>query len=172
MNKRNQSNSPLNFEKSTRIILICGIVFLLGGFIYILTKPEDDDLYFFLLNENQQMRDYPTNSTIGQPIFFHVVVVNYLGIPKNFAIKVYLSSSQNEIDSSIGVHNQPNTNYLFNRTFSLNDQEKWTSDLLNVSFSSSGQNQIIIVELWHQFQGNWVYLDDFLLTLRISVYSV
>ena len=52
-------DSGLKLNTITRIVLVFGIIFVLGATIYIVTRPEEPDLIFLALNENQVMKDFP-----------------------------------------------------------------------------------------------------------------
>ena len=95
--------SGLTLEKITKIVLIAGIIVISGAMIYTFTKPEEPDLLFFLLNENQEMKDFQTNSTVGENVSVYTFIENQLGQTENFSVRVYRGNSDISINKSIGV---------------------------------------------------------------------
>lgn len=168
--KSSEAISNPDLEVITRVILIFGILFVSGGIIYVSTRPEEPDLFFFLLNENQVMRDYPTNTTVGEAVKFYVFIENLLGTSEKFAVRIYNTTEEYWINSTIGVSESNEVSYNFNQTVELNHKEEWISNSMELFFHEPGSNQVIILELWQFSVTGWRYIPDFLLTLRISVY--
>ena len=164
-------NSSSNLETITRIVLVFGIISLLGGIIYQTTRPEETDLLFFLLNENQEMRDYPTNTTLDDPVGFHVYIENQMNNPLDFAVRVYVCESTYNIDTLMTVNNTLGADYIENQTVHLDNNQHWISDKFDINFTEIGENQIIIVELWENVENSWVYIPDYMLIFRISVFN-
>jgi uncharacterized membrane protein len=163
-------NSSSNLETITRIVLVFGIIFILGGIIYQTTRPEETDLLFFLLNENQEMRNYPTNTTLENPVGFHIYLENQLNNPYDFAVRVYVCENSYNIDTLTTVYNTSGAHYIENQTIQLNDKQQWISDQFEISFNEVGENQIIIVELWQKIGNVWLFIPDYMLIFRISVF--
>ena len=161
--------SGLKLNTITRIVLVMGIIFILGATIYTVTRPEEDDLLFFVLNEDQLMKDFPTNTTVGNSVSFHTYIENHLQHQTTFAVMIYRGESDIPLNISTGVVNHPQATYLENQTITLDDGEGWISDKIGVEFPSAGNNQPIILELWVNTTQGWQYIPEFMLTLRISV---
>lgn len=168
-NNNNHSNENPNLEVITRVILIFGILFVGGGILYVSTRPEDPDLFFFLLNEDLVMRDYPNNITAGESVIFHAYVENLLGDPAKFSVRVYNTSDDYWINSSIGVANSPDVTFQEEQIKEIDNSEQWITDSFEIQFFEENANQIIILELWQFVDDDWVYIPDFLLTLRIEI---
>lgn len=159
----------LSLEKITRIVLIIGILSVSGAIIYTLTLPEEEDILFFLLNEEQMLRDYPTNSSIGNPVTIHLYVQNMMKDAKEFQINIFRGKNSTFIDPDISVFSNPNATHLLNQNISLKHAEEWISDPITVIFPELGENQLIICELWIKNGNSWEYLPGYVLTLRIDV---
>jgi len=85
--------SGLTLEKITKIVLIAGIIIISGAMIYTFTKTEEPDLLFFILNENQELKDYQTNSTVGENVSVYAMIENHLGKTEDFSVRVYRGNS-------------------------------------------------------------------------------
>ena len=161
--------SGLKLNTITRVVLVMGIIFILGATIYTVTRPEEPDILFFILNENEVMKDFPTNTTVGETVSLHAFVENNLLHQATFAVMIYRGESNIPLNISMGVADQPQATYLRNQTITLDDGEGWISDQISVEFPSVGNNQPIILELWVNTTQGWQYIPDFMLILRISV---
>jgi uncharacterized membrane protein len=161
--------SGLKFTTITRVILVFGIIFVLGATAYIVTRPEESDILFFVLNENQVMKDFPTNTTVNGTVLFHAFVENHLLHQVTFAVMIFRGESDISLNISTSVVDNPQATYLENLTVTLEDAESWISPKISVSFPASGIKQPIILELWVNTTQGWQYLPNYMLTLRISV---
>ncbi len=164
-----ESNPDL--EVITRVILIFGIIIVIGGIFYVTTRPEEQDVLFFLLNEDQVMRDYPSNVTAGEPLVIHTYIENILGDTETFAVRIYNTTNEYWINSTIGVAEDPEVTYIANQTIELNNKEEWISNPFEIVLTEPNTEALIICELWQLINGNWCYKPDFLLTFRVSVLS-
>ncbi|QEE15724.1 DUF1616 domain-containing protein [Promethearchaeum syntrophicum] len=162
--------SGLTLEKITKIVLIAGIIVVSGAMIYTFTKTEEPDLLFFLLNENQEMKDFQTNSTVGENVSIYTFIENQLGYTENFSVRVYRGNSNISINRSIGVSENINASYLFNYTYTLENEQSIISDMIDVSFIEAGLNQSIILELWTFTENGWDYFPEYILIQRFAVY--
>ncbi|WP_457557734.1 DUF1616 domain-containing protein [Candidatus Harpocratesius sp.] len=165
--KRNQPE--LSLEKITRIVLVVGIICVSGAIIYTLTIPEEEDVLFFLLNENRVLRDYPTNVTQGEKIITYVFIQNLLGESHDFQIRCYRGKAETFIDPQIGVATNSNVTLIDNQNISLGNKEEWISNQINITFPEVGSDQLVLYELWIKIGDSWHYLPNYLLTLRIDV---
>ena len=160
--------SGLTLEKITKIVLIAGIILISGAMIYTFTKPEEPDVLFFILNENQELKDFPTNSSVGENVSIYAFIENHLGYTENFSVRVYRGNTDISINDSIGVSENVNATYLYNYTFTLENEQSMISDMINVSFFETGLNSLII-ELWINTDNGWEYYPNYILFLRISI---
>ncbi len=163
--------SGLTLEKITKIVLIAGIIIISGAMIYSFTKPEEQDVLFFILNENQELKDFPTNSTVGENVSIYALIENHLGYTENFSVRVYRGNADISINDSIGVSENINAAYLYNYTYTLENEQSMISDMINVSFYETGINQSIIIELWINEDNAWGYYPGYILFLRLSIDS-
>jgi len=169
-NEKSQDwESGLKLTTITRVVLVCGIIFVLGATAYTVTRPEESDILFFVLNENQVMKDYPTNTTVGGTVSLHVFVENYLQHQASFAVKIFRGESNIPLNISTSVVDNPQATYLENLTITLDNAESWISPKISVSFPAAGNKQPIILELWVNTTQGWQYIPNYMLTLRISV---
>jgi uncharacterized membrane protein len=161
--------SGLTLEKITKIVLIAGIIIISGAMIYTFTKPEEQDVLFFILNENQEMKDYQTNSTVGENVSVYAFIENYLGYSENFSVRVYRGNSNISINVSIGVSENINATYLFNYTYTIENEKSIISDVINIPFFETGLNQKILLELWIKTDNGWEYLPGYILIQDLSI---
>ena len=161
--------SGLTLEKITKIVLITGIIVISGAMIYSFTKPEEQDVLFFILNENQELKDFQTNSTVGENVSVYVLIENHLGYTEDFAVRVYRGNSNISTNISIGVSENVNAVYLYNHTYTLKNEKSMISDMINVSFYETGLNQSIIIELWINTENGWEYIPNYILIQRLSI---
>ncbi|MFX1374939.1 MAG: DUF1616 domain-containing protein [Promethearchaeota archaeon] len=154
MNELNQNkieriykSSIKEFDTILKICLISGIVVISGFIFYHVLKPEPGFVTFGILNENQKAENYPTEASVNESIYFYLTVDNYLDRVFNFSIKVK-KGDYNTVVSSIGSNGTDE--FMING--SLVHKEKWRSSRLNISFSQIGADQIIIAELWQNFE--------------------
>ncbi len=160
----------LSLQKITRIVLLVGIIVVAGAMAYTLTRPEEEDVLFFVLNEDQVMKDFPVNITVDHPVSLHAYVDNHLQRTAEFCVRVYRGGVNFSINSSIGVDGNSNAEYLNNQTRILENEESWTTSMINVSFSSPG-NQTILLELWVKTDFGWRYIPEYILFVRIEVFN-
>ena len=161
--------SGLTLEKITKIVLIAGIILISGAMIYTFTKPEEPDVLFFILNENQEFKDFPTNSSVGENVSIHALIENHLGYTENFSVRVYRGNTDISINDTIGVSENINAAYLYNYTYTLENEQSMISDMINVSFYETGLNQSIIIELWINTDNGWEYIPNYILIQRLSI---
>lgn len=133
------------FEKIVITSIIIGIVIVTGFIIYYLLTPEPGFVVFGLLNSEGKAENYPTEANVGENISFYVSVENYLN--RDFTFKVEILTGDNDtILSSTGYENAKS---YYNTTQTTKKHgEVWISEMLNVNFTDSGSNQIIITVLW------------------------
>ena len=137
--------SNKHFEIVLKISLIIGIIIVSGFIIYYVLTPEPGYVTFGILNENQEAQNYPTNAMVNETISFYVTVDNKMNREFSFRIEVLKGDNETIVNSSGSI----NALSYFNTTkMTLLDNQFWISEILNISFSQSGANQRIIVELW------------------------
>jgi uncharacterized membrane protein len=159
----------LSLEKITRIVLIFGIITILGAIVYTSNRPEEKDHLFFILNENQDLKDYPTSCLVGENISLFTYIENHLGETNEFKVKVFRCIENTTMQSDIDLQNNSNATYLQSQTFKLDNKQSIISDSFNVSFVESGRKQILIFELWIFTNSIWQFVPDYSLNLKIDV---
>jgi len=162
--------SGLTLDKITKIVLITGIIIISGAMIYTFTKTEEPDLLFFILNENQELKDYQTNSTVGENVSVYAMIENHLGQTENFSVRVYRGNANLSVNVSIGVSENINAAYLFNYTYTIEHEQSKISDVINVPFYEAGLNQTILLELWINTDNSWEYIPNYILTQHMEIY--
>ncbi|MHA2473211.1 MAG: DUF1616 domain-containing protein [Promethearchaeota archaeon] len=162
--KEKTLSSKQQFEILLTICLISGIVIISGFIIYHILTPEPGYITIGILNENQEAENYPTEASINETVSFYLTVENYL--EKSFEFNFQIKKGTNEtIRSSAGSNGT--LQYMINDT--LNHNEAWMSEKLNISFSQIGENQVIIAELWQITDSGIEYFDMLWLILNITV---
>jgi len=157
-------SSKRQFEILLTICLISGIVIISGFIIYHSLTPEPGYITFGILNENQEAEDYPTEASINETVFFYLTVENYLEHTFEFSIRVK-KGDNDTVMSSAGSNGT--LQFMINNT--LDHNETWMSEKLNISFSQIGENQIIIAELWQITQTSPEFFD--ILWIRLNITS-
>ncbi|MBY9008112.1 MAG: DUF1616 domain-containing protein [Candidatus Lokiarchaeota archaeon] len=168
MNKTDQKfrKSYRQFNKIVTISLLAGILVVSSFLIFLVFNPEPGFVTFSILNEDQEMQDYPTNATIGDNISFYVGVDNNLGRNLTFNIKI-LKGDNITVMNETGTYNAVLNNTIGNYT--INNREIWLSEKLDISFYTTGVG-ILIVELYEIPQIDTEKFFD-LLYLRLNITS-
>ena len=144
-NTEHELTNRKQFEKIVITSLILGIIIVTGFITYYLLTPEPGFVVFGILNSEGKAENYPTEANVAENISFYVSVENYLNRDFTFKVEV-LKGDNNTILSSTGYENAMS---YFNTTQTTKKHgEIWISEMLNVSFSNPGSNQIIITVLW------------------------
>jgi len=161
--------SGLTLEKITKIVLIAGIIIISGAMIYTFTKPEEQDVLFFILNEKQELKDFQTNSTIGENVSVYAYIENHLGYTENFSVRVYRGNPNISINVSAGVSENLNAAYLYNYTYTIENEQSKITEMINIPFYEIG-NQTIILELWINSDNGWEYYPNYILTQHMAIF--
>ncbi|TXT61189.1 MAG: hypothetical protein BAJALOKI3v1_810012 [Promethearchaeota archaeon] len=162
--KRKLKESFEHFDKLVTVCLLAGILIVSGFIVYYVLNPEPPFTTFTILNEEKEMGNYPTNATIGKNISFYVGIGNYLEREATFAVNI--SKGNNE--TTLGPNGAENAEYNFTTpNITLEHNEEWISEQLNISFYIPG-NRTIIVELFEVISpSKSIFLN--ILFLRINV---
>lgn len=158
--------TPINLERATRIVLIIAIVIVSGFIVYNLVRPKEEFVQFSILNDHLIMGDYPTQIQAGESVGFYVQVENYYLTAQDFQIKLYCGNATSSMDPVVGVKN---ATHLQDYTETITADGKWLSPLLTVTFLNVGPNQFVAVELWQKIEGQWHYLPNYIVFLRLNV---
>ncbi|MFW9880102.1 MAG: DUF1616 domain-containing protein [Candidatus Thorarchaeota archaeon] len=165
-NKKEINNSSKKeFDTLLKSILIIGIIIISSFILYQVFKPEPGYVTFGILNENQEAENYPTEAAINESVSFHLTVENYLDKTFKFNIKIKKGDNHTVLSST-----GSNGTLQFTINDSLNRKEKWISPKLDISFSQTGVNQIIITELWQNFESIPEKFYD-ILWIRLNITS-
>ena len=156
--------SNKHFDKLVKICLIIGILIVSGFIIYYLLTPEPGYITFGILNENKEAENYPTEASINETISFYLTVENHLDRDLNFGFKIKKGNNVT-ISSSSGSNG---TLYLTLGNFTLNPNESHIYGKYDISFSETGENQIIIAELWTINNGIEVFFNVLFIRLNIT----
>lgn len=157
--------SKKQFEKIVSVCIIGGILLSAAFIIYYIFLPPPSFVTFGLLNANQEGENYQTNATVGEDIDFYATVDNYLGQDFTFCLKIYKGDNNTKISSS------GSQDAALNQTtakVTLENNQKWKSDKLTISFYLIGYNQTIIVELWQYTDATATQFYD-ILWLRMNI---
>jgi uncharacterized membrane protein len=164
---KSESNreSKKQFDILLKVCLVIGIIVVSGFIIFYALTPEPGYITFGILNENQEAENYPTEATINETISFYLTLENRLTSEFRFSLKIK-KGSNSTILSSTGSNGT--LDYMINDTLSYTNT--WISNILNVSFSQIGANQIIIAELWQIDNSELETFYD-ILWLRLNITS-
>jgi hypothetical protein len=153
------------FEKLVKISLLIGICVVSGFIIYYALTPEPGYVYFAVLEDGEELENYTKVAKVGEPINFSVIVGNYLNHDYRFRVKI-LKGNNNTI-----LYPGPSNGTLY-RTLentTLAHNTVWVSDIVNVTFSQTGSNQLIIIELWNIKSEVEYFFNILLLKLNITL---
>ena len=163
------TDTSLTWTKITRVILIVGILGVSGAIIYTISQPEEEDLLFFLLNENQSMGNYPTNVSVDVPRTLYIYIQNMRLEDHEYLIKCYQSDSNGTIDPMQSVSNNQDFVQIASQSVDLNYTEEFISDPFDIIFQEPGNDQKLVFELWVNREGSWEFIPDYILILNIDV---
>ena len=161
--------SKTELRKMIRGLLLIGIVAVAGAMVYSATRPEEEDVLFFILNDQQDLKDYPTNASVDKTVTVYGFVENHLGKSAEFTVQVYQSSGDVVIHVNTSVAGHTNITDIKNFTKTLENEEEWLTDQIDVSFPAIGENQLIILELWQKMDGEWAFMPNYLLFIRLNI---
>ena len=165
-NKRvSEGNTKNNFEKLVKISLLIGICVVTGFIIYYILTPEPGYIYFGVLKDGDELENYAIEAKTGENINFSVIVGNYMKRDYQFRVKV-LKGDNNTIIYP-GPSNGTLVYTLVNTT--LTHGNTWISNIINVSFSETGANQLIIIEIWEIIEEMEYFFDILWLRLNITI---
>ncbi len=143
--KNDVSKSYQEFDKILTVLLIIGIIIISGFIIYAVLTPKPGYITYGLLNSDRKAENYPKNATVGENVTFYVSVGNYLN--RDFSFRIEILKGDNEtVFKPTGSINA--SSYLNSSTILLPHGDSWISDVFNVSFSQTGDNQTVIAEIW------------------------
>jgi len=153
------------FEKLIKISLIIGIVVVSGFILYYILTPEPGYVRYGILNENQETGNYTTNAQVNETIYFYLTVGNYLN--RDFLFHIDIKKGNSTTHLSPKEPSNGTLDYSIGN-FTLKNNQFFTSNQLNISFSEVGENQLIIAELWQIYRGADEYYDILWLQLNIT----
>jgi uncharacterized membrane protein len=166
--KNNQNadirTSNKKFNLLVKFSIIIGILIISSFIIYYLLTPEPGYITFGILNEDMKAEDYPTEASVNESVYFYLTVGNYLDRDFEFLVQIK-EGNNNTVLSSMGSNG---TIISIIGNFSLQENKKWISQKLNVSFSQMGENQIIIAELW-EIPKNKIEIFYNIIWLRLNI---
>ena len=171
--KESSNNSDRNdlmksnkqFAILLKISLIIGIIIVSGFIIYYILTPEPGYVSFGILNEDKRAENYPTTAAINETIPFYITVENYLNQDFSFQVKIKKGNANTLMSPTIPSNG---TLDFMVGDFTLDHKNDWTSSQLNISFSQTGENQIIIAELWQIKNSIEKFYDILWLRLNIT----
>jgi uncharacterized membrane protein len=158
--------APINLERATRIVLIIAIIIVSSSIVYNLVRPKEEFVQFSILNDQLIMGNYPTHVKVGESVGFYIQVENYYRTAQDFQISLYRGNSTSSMEPVEGVKN---ATHLQDYTENVVAEGKWLTPLLNVTFSEVGPEQFVAVELWQKIEGEWHYLPNYIVFLRLNV---
>ena len=164
-----KGENGIRFARITRIFLLLGIIGVSIAMAYSILNPEKDpDVVFIVLNEEKEMKDYPTHISIGEGIILYAYVQNMWGVDLDFSVHVYRGANIT-VDEQVGVAQNVNATLQQTIEIFIENNNEWISDPINSSFSQKGENYEIIFELWQKKDGNWQYMPQYILIFHFQV---
>jgi len=134
----------LEFEKLLKLLLIFGIILIAGFILYNFLKPKSGYITFGILNSEMSADDYPSNVSVGDNISFYIFIGNRLNRDLNFRLEILKGDN----NTYLALNQPTNGSSYLNITSSILNGVDWISNIINISFSESGVNKLIIAELW------------------------
>lgn len=154
------------FDKFLKIGLLIGIIIISGFILYFVFVPKPGSATIGFLNSEGRADNYPTQAAINQNVSFYVTVGNYLNRDSLFQVEILKGNN----DTVLGPYPSINaTSYLNITEFSIHHNQIWTSNLLNITFSQPGSNQIIIAELWYYVSLERTFFN--VVSMRLNITS-
>jgi hypothetical protein len=132
------------FEKIVKVSILIGVCVVTGFIIYYSLTPEPGYVYFGVLQDGEELENYTIGAKPGEQFNFSVIVGNYLKRDYEFRVKI-LKGNNNTI-----LYPGPSNGtliYTFENTTLINEHT-WVSNIVNISFITTGSNHIVIIELW------------------------
>ncbi len=168
--KKNKNNtlkeSNRQFETLLKISLIIGIIIVSGFIIYYLLTPEPGYITSGILNRDKKAENYPTEAKVNESIPFYITVGNYMN--RDFSFQIQIKKGNN--DTLMGPNIPSNgTLDIIIGNFTLINKENWNSGRINVSFSESGENQRLIVEIWQIENKGVEFYSNLFIWLNITL---
>ncbi|MBN1801194.1 MAG: DUF1616 domain-containing protein [Candidatus Lokiarchaeota archaeon] len=149
-NKFSSSNNSKSFGKVLTVCLLIGIITVFGFIIYYLTTPEEGFIVFAVLNEEEELGNYPTKALVDENLTFYLYMENHLGYDLKFRIKYGACNNDTWIDpTTLGCSNTTLAHTTGNYT--IHSSHKWGPMPVNVSFSEAGNDQMVLFEIWKIF---------------------
>jgi uncharacterized membrane protein len=169
MNNENSElkKSERDFEKLVTISLLLGIIIVSGFIVYYVLNPEPGFVTLGMLNSEKKAEDYPTEISLNEDLYFYITIGNYLRKEAIFDVKVLKGDN----DTNLSMDN-PATDAQIAFTIEnviLEHNETWISDQLNISFTQTGSNRILIIELWESLENEDKYWTNTWLRLNITI---
>ena len=134
----------LEFDKLLKLLLIFGLIIVSGFILYHTLKPKSGYITFGILNSDMSADNYPSNASIGENIPFYIFIGNHLNRELNFRLDILIGDN----NTYLALNQPTNGSSYLNITSNILNGVDWISNLINVSFSESGINRLIIAELW------------------------
>ena len=134
----------LEFDKLLKLLLIFGIIIVAGFILYHILKPKSGYITFGILNSDMSADDYPINTSVGENISFYIFIGNHLDRDLNIRVEILTGDN----NTYLALNQPSNGSSYLNITSNILKNFEWISSLINVSFSESGINRLIIAELW------------------------
>ena len=133
----------LEFRKLLSLLLIFGITIVSGFIIYNIIKPKSGYITFGILNSDKST-DFQKECVVGENISLYVFIGNHLNRELNFRLEILRGDNNTYLAS-----NQPtNGSSFLNISTAIFNGVDWMSNLINISFTEPGINELIIAELW------------------------
>lgn len=153
------------FGKMLSFVLLFAIIVVSGFIIYYAFNQEPGSITFGILNEDKEAGNYPTVVEKDEPVEFYLSVENHLQQELHFTIKIYQGNEETELSSS----GSNNANLLYStESVTLLPEESWLSEKQSITFTETGNDQLLIAELWRlDANGGETYFN--ILWLRMNV---
>jgi len=149
--------TPVTLERYVKVILLCSIT-IIGGFVLyqVLTNRPPPSINFAILNENQQLGNYPNNVSVNEKIYLRYYIRNNHPSISKFSVRTYLANTYSTVSFTRGVDNATQLEF-YNNTINFN--ENFTSNPIPFTIDKEGISYRICFELWVLNETRWNYLE-------------
>jgi uncharacterized membrane protein len=158
------ASSEINLEKTTRGVLIVGILVVSGFIAYNLLKPNEEYVLFALLNEDMELGNYNSHLQPGNSTSLYFYLENHMQRTTEFNVRMYQGNESSYIKPSQGILN---ATLIGNFTHTLENNANWTS-FQTVRFDQTGM-QFVGFEVYKLTNNGWSYIENHTIYLRINV---
>jgi uncharacterized membrane protein len=165
---QNTLHEKMDLEKITRIVLIAGILLTSSFILYDLLKPKEEYILFSIENTEGKIEDFPTEINVGQDVGFRFYIANRHLDEINITVSVHKGNNETVVSRTEGFQN---STIVKNYSLIIPANTEYSSEIINVTFDSAGENMITGLQLnmLNTTTGEYDYLEGYVVYLRVKV---